>query len=370
MTDPRDQIAELLERAEELDEGPAQVAVVEEAVRIADAHHDEEAAFHARKQLVQSASFGGQPDVALVAFSWCLALCDRDPETYDEAELLWQYKWVIENLPDFPHITRRQIEDLFADMTRRYERNGSTLNAVYQIRRDVAAQMCDRQAAEEANARFERTPRDYLSNCKACVNDSTVEYRLFLGDDAGALDAARPALDGKVTCAEVPHRTYAYVLLPLLRLGKVERAARYYRAGYKLVRPNPKFVRHKAYHLAFLALTGNLDRAVRLFERHLPEAVRTPSDYWRFEFYAAARLFLDRLCEGQEIPPIRVPEELRDGAEPTLPAQAVAAWFDDRLSELAAAFDARNGNDGHTRRLGWFRDHARYAVRHPIGGKE
>jgi hypothetical protein len=370
MTDPRDQIEELLAQADALDEGPAQVALVEEAVRLADAHNDTEAGFHARKQVVQAATFGGQPDVALVAFSWCLAQCDHEPEEYDESELLWQYKWVIENLPDFPHVSRKQIEGLFADMTRRYERNGSTLHAVHQTRRDVAVQMNDRTAAEEANARFEQTPRDHLSNCRACVNDANVEYRIFLGDDAGALDAARPALEGKVTCGEVPHRTYSYVLLPLLRMGKVERAVRYYKAGYKLVRANPKFVRQKSYHLAFLALTGNLDRAVRLFERHLAEATRTPSAYWRFEFYAAVRLFLDRLTTGKAVPLVRVPEELREGPEPTRPATAVAAWLDGQLHELAIALDARNGNDGFARRLGWFRDQAWFAVPHRIDGKE
>ena len=63
-----------------------------------------------------------------------------------------------------------------------------------------------------------------------------------------------------MTCAEVPHRTHATVLLPFLRLGKLKAAERSYRAGYKMIRENPDFIGPKSYHLAYLALTGNLAR--------------------------------------------------------------------------------------------------------------
>ena len=39
---------------------------------------------------------------------------------------------------------------LFADMQRRYERAGSTLHAVHQMRRDIAVMMGDRAAADRA----------------------------------------------------------------------------------------------------------------------------------------------------------------------------------------------------------------------------
>ena len=46
------------------------LAVLEEAVRIADAHNDEELGFDARQQLIQAATFGGAPDVSLVALAY------------------------------------------------------------------------------------------------------------------------------------------------------------------------------------------------------------------------------------------------------------------------------------------------------------
>jgi hypothetical protein len=370
MSTYRHDIAELLDRAENLPEGPGQIGLCEEAVRLADTHGDEEAGFHARKQLIHAATFGGRPDLSLVAFSWCLARADQDPDAFDETELLWQYKWVVQHVGQFPHITRAQIEGLLDDMTARFRRHGSTLHAVHMIRRDLAVEMYDAATAESAHKKFRSVDRDPLSDCPACVNDGTIEYQLFLGRDEDALATARPALEGRMVCGEVPHRTYAYVVLPLLRLGKLERAGRSFKQGYKLVRANPKFVRHKAQHLAFLALTGNLARAATLFERHFVESIRSPSTSWKFEFYAAARLFLDRLMHGKAIPLLRVPEELRVNDEPTRPASQVAAWLDGQLREIAAAFDRRNGNDGFTQKIAWFHDQARFATDFPLDDRD
>src|SRR5262245_42845756 len=151
MSDYQREIAELLYQAEEMGRGPAQVALVEQAVQIADVHNDREAAFAARDELIEAATFSGRIDLALVAFSWCLAQCDRSPEDFDQDQMLWKYKWVIENLADFPQISKRQIDDMFADMERRFVAAGSTRHAVHQIRRDVAVNMGDAATGDRAH---------------------------------------------------------------------------------------------------------------------------------------------------------------------------------------------------------------------------
>ncbi|MGL6096336.1 MAG: hypothetical protein ACRC7O_11135 [Fimbriiglobus sp.] len=365
--EPRDKIASLLELSEMMDHGPAQVAVCEEAVRMADAHGDEQAGFYARKELTKAASFGGRMDLSLVAFAWCLAKVDENPDEYDEGGLLWSYKWVNQNAASFPAIPKPQILALIDDMEARFRKHGSTLHAVHMIRRDVSASMGDRAAAAASDVKFRLAERDFLSDCAACVNDSTVEYLLDQGDDVGAVAASEPALSGAVTCAEVPHRTYAYVLLPLLRLGHVERAVKCHRLGYKLIRGNPEFVRQKGYHLAFLALTGNFDRCGKIIDRHLGEAVEIPSGSARFEFYCAARLFLDRLlAAGHGGVTFRVPAEIRPLGAERMTVPQLGAWLDGQIAELAAAFDARNGNDEHAQRAAWFRDQATFAIDFPI----
>ena len=363
--DPRDQVIELLDRADELPEGPTQIAVVEEAVRVADAANDPDAQFVARKRLTRAAVFGGAPDVAMVSFAWCVAQADRDPDRFPESELLWQYKWLVDNGPNFVRISRGQIGQLFTDMAVRFARNGSTMHAVYQIRRDVAEVMGDLALARVFDAKYRTVKPDRLSNCPACVLDSTVTYHLGFEADAEALKAAKPALAGRVVCGEVPHRTHAYVLLPLLRTGKVDAAADSHRVGYRMTRDNPKFLTHNGLHLAFLALTGNYGKAAKLVSRHLPDAVATPADTWRFDFYACTRLLVDRIAAAGVNPDVTLPAAVKfpAGADGW---PALGAWLDAELDTLVAAFDARNGNDYFAVKRRRMADQARYAVRHGV----
>src|SRR2546423_171783 len=101
-----EQIIDILGEAEELDEGPGQIALTEEAVRLADTHGDDIWGYNARMQLTKAATFGGRPDVALVSFTWCLARYDREPDLFDTHQLFWHYKWVVQHVDKFPTIPR------------------------------------------------------------------------------------------------------------------------------------------------------------------------------------------------------------------------------------------------------------------------
>jgi hypothetical protein len=339
-------IRRLCNEGEGLPYSPAKVAVLEEAVRLADAHSDTAAGFRARQALINAAIFSGMPERGLAAFSWCLAQCDRDPAQFDERRLLWEYKWVADYACLFPEISRQQIEQLLDDMARRHQEAGSTLHAVHQIRRDAAVEMGDRTAAEATHAKFQKTPRDWLSNCRACVVDMDVAYYAFLGDPAQAVNEAAQVLSGKLKCSEVPHRTYPRLLEPLLRLGRPAEAMMYHHRGYRLIIGNPlDFLRFLGQHITFLTLTGNLPRAVTLVETHLGSALQSRVATYRFELFLAARILIDQLVEtGAANTPIRQPNGNSDAA-------ALACWLDTELADLAARFDARNGNDMFARRI-------------------
>lgn len=354
MSDYRDQITELLERAEALPHGASQVAICEEAVRLADRHQDMRAGFQARSQYVTATMFSGQPEKMLVAYSWLLSVFDHDPESYDAFELLWQYKWVIAALPDFPQISRRQIEEMLADMQRRYEEVGASLQAVWNKRRAAAVKMGDRTAAEHAHRELARHRRDELSDCRACEMDEEVEFAFFTADLERGVNRAKPILRGEFVCGEVPQITYAQLLRPLLQLGRGDEAMDYHLRGYRMISANPsEFVSQIAEHIEFLTLTDNLPRAGRLLEKHLALALDTTALSWRFDMYRAAKLFLERLHDkGHQTLKMRVPEYFPLYNE--MSAYRVTeldGWFTQRLDEMAQRFDARNGNSYFRERI-------------------
>src|SRR6266540_2526844 len=87
------QVDELLYEAAGLEDGPSKIALLEEAVRLADTHGDGYRGYEVRQQLIHTATFGGYPEKALVAFTWCLAQCDREREGRLDYTMMWKYKW-------------------------------------------------------------------------------------------------------------------------------------------------------------------------------------------------------------------------------------------------------------------------------------
>ncbi|MBM83542.1 MAG: hypothetical protein CMJ78_23530 [Planctomycetaceae bacterium] len=113
----------LLDEAAGSKEGPTKIAILEEAVRLADSANDVEAGITARTSLVQAATFGGAAEKALVAYAWLTAKYDEDPDYfggYGSHTFHWQMKWTLGSLSDFPGISREQIESMYEDAEKRF----------------------------------------------------------------------------------------------------------------------------------------------------------------------------------------------------------------------------------------------------------
>jgi hypothetical protein len=357
MPDYTKEFDRLLAAADRLEFGAEKTALCEEAARLADSHHDVERGFAARVELTEAASFGGQPDTLLVAFVWLLAQSDRHPELFgdwlNQHRLLWRYKWVVGDLADYTHFTREKIDELFEDMRRRYRAAGATLHAYHTMREAIAVEMGDRAAARAAHRRLARTRRDSLSNCAACVQDGLIDYHAFLGNDEAAVAAGGPILDGGMTCTSVPKVTYAKLLGPLLRLGRVEEAMRLHRTGYPLVARKDGYLTSVYQHVLFLAQTDNTARALQIAEKHLPAVLAYPTPDVRRDWFVTLRFLFDRLRGGKrrEVKLRLPPGHPLKAADDVVPVAKLFAWFDREARSLAAAFDARNGNDYFTRQI-------------------
>ncbi len=145
-------------------------------------------------------------------------------------------------------------------------------------------------------------------------------------------------------CAEIPHLTFGRVLLPLLRAGLCEAMA-YHQRGYRMVATNPAFMVVFARHIVFLCLTDNLAKALKLVERHLPDALAAPRRSLRVlsRLQAAARTpgrtaqIRDQGAPAGKRADARFKGPLRDcGVERGEVAQ--------ELRDLGVQFDDRNGN--------------------------
>lgn len=353
MTELVDQVYRLMGEAEGLPDGPAKVALVERAAAIADAHGELELAFQVRKHLLGVCLSADQSELMLVTFTWCLAQCDRDPERFPLVRILWEFRWVVSSLCTFPEVTLAKIEEMKAEMARRYQQFGASPRSFWLMCRKMAVDMGDARGAAAASACFQRSPTDWFSDGQPTELGFEITYRLFRNEPAKALAAAEPFLTRRIESEHFEGQACADVLLPMLKDGRAGEAMAYHHRGYKLRAKNVRHLDSIARHIAFLALTDNLGRAVRLFEKHLPDAVQTSNLFNRMRFLIDTLPLLDRLQRaGKEKTRIRVPPEspmADDKGRAAVPA--VREWMHTTAGELAAAFDARNGNDYYTKRL-------------------
>ena len=352
-----EQVWDLIDEAHDLPHGPTQVALGEEAVRVADSSGDLQLGFAARDELINFAQFSGQPQSSLVAFTWCLSMCDKYPDQFPESELFWKYKWIIAGLPAFPSVSRQQIEESLVDMTRRLERNGHGLKSIYKLRFRNSLNLGDFDDATAYFRKWQDAPPDDNQDCAACNLDDVVDWDIENDRDEEALKKALPLTSGRLSCAEVPHTTYASLLRCTLRLGRHADGKRFHEEGVRLIGANGgEFLREIGLHLEWLAYTTQFARGLRLLEKHLRWAFVSGDPDDRFAFFLGAHTLLDRmLTTGAEIPlHVRLPREFPvakpDGTWEPLVARD---WFGAQVAEAAKKFDARNGNDwcsGHVAR--------------------
>ncbi|QSQ19826.1 hypothetical protein JY651_31655 [Pyxidicoccus parkwayensis] len=352
--DWREQAQELWERADAMEPGEGKVRLLEEAVRLADAHSDTGLGYMLRDALIDAATFGGFPDKALVAFAWCRGQQKKDPKRFDPEGMFWKQKWVVGRIKEFPHITRKQIADALDDMEQCFAKADAGRRSVLKLRYMAAREMGDTAEAERLWAAWLEAPRDHLTDCRACELDDELDHHVDKGEWEQALRKARPILEGRQGCAEIPHLTFGTLLYPLFKLDKLEQARELHRRGYSMVAKNREFLATVGEHLEFLALTDNLSRGLSLLEKHLGWALEHPSHRDRFAFYAATAFLLERILAegGRDTVSLRLTKSFPGyRADCGYEVKALHAWVDEQAREIASRFDLRNGTDRFARLL-------------------
>jgi hypothetical protein len=353
MTDVQQRVADLLEQAERIDGRQTQIALLEEAIGLADLHADGDLGYGARKELFWRTYDVGRTDLLLVHFAWCLAYADRHPEKPYQQDMLWSYRWVVNSLIAYLEVSRAQIEDAITDMSRRYQEAGYSPRPVHVLSCDAYQYLGDRAAAAAAGRAIDRCPRDWMADSLETELAFRVDYLVFARQYQRAVTLAEPLLDGRIRDAHFESMTRCKLLVPLVKLGRVDEARRFQKQSYPYASRNPRFTGWIADQIEFLALIGDLAAAARMAERHLPGLLAQPAKGKRFLFYRSLRLLADRLrAAGRDRTTLKVPAEFEAGAASVrVRLDELTAYLDRELRSLAAAFDARGGNDYRTRQL-------------------
>ena len=320
------------------------LSVLDEIIRKADAAEHVPAGYHYRMQLIHDATFHGYQQRALVAFSWCLAQFDKEPDDFDLDELLWRYKWIVGNIHAYPQVARSKIESLLDDMERRFDEAGYSQRAVHGLRLGNTIHIGDFETADEAFALWKKSKTDFMTDCRACEENRVVEYFASKEEDEAALKQATKLFDGKLTCAEVPHITVGHVVRPHMRTGQTDKVKELHRTWYPRLQDNQEFFHPVSELMLFWVAMGDLDLAKSMFEQHAPWADTANQDR-RLRFLLTAWQLFEKLAATQSEVVVLVPQMMdiyESGG--TYSTADLSDWFLKESQAVACQFDKRNQN--------------------------
>lgn len=356
-----DELEDLIAEATESNWGAGLDGILDRALALAVEQGDESGEYRVRLQLGNNAQMTGNTDRLLSNFAWCLAKHDEDPVLFPNepdpgSDLMWQFKWMVGALGADPQFTTEQIDAVMADMDAHYRRAGLGLSGVAMARFESAFQNGHLEEAKTAFAAVQSTSRDGYSHCDACVRSVAMDYHFSTGEVEQGIAEFTEIMEGGFSCGEEPEHAMSMALVPLLREGDVEGLASLHRRSYRDARGNADNLGIIANHIAFCAITGNEARGLALAERHLPWLAHDVlSHRSHMGFLTAAALLLDKVAAaGHGGIPVRgsgsallAPFFGQRSGDLTAVELAPLCWA--AADALAAAFDARNGNDWHAR---------------------
>jgi tetratricopeptide (TPR) repeat protein len=345
-----DEIYELMERAEDLSDETAKVALLDEAVRLADADQDLDLQFGTRMMLISSCFMGGHPEKMLVAISWCLGSFDRSGDSLSNVDyevVLWQCKHAISYAPRFLQISYDQFNELLTDVLDRYEKSGISPRSVYMIACSSEMFMGHFDKATEYRHLLRQSPIDHFYEGKAWELCIDVEYLSETGQQDEALSRLEPMLENPALAEEVYPWFAHFAMMQLTQKGRVDEALQCQRRAYRMTANNPKFIDNLGQQIIFLAHIKKFPQAIKIFERHLPLAMQTLTYGARFFFYLASWFMLKRLAAaGRSELPLHLPAELQPlGIDDVYQTEALIDWFHEGFHDLELKFNQRNGND-------------------------
>ncbi|MBC1965609.1 hypothetical protein HCJ74_00490 [Listeria welshimeri] len=303
-----------------MEDTPEKVKVLERIIAGADLYNNIEDGIEAREMLIETCFTVGFPKKQLQAFSWLIKKWeDVDSDYYiDTDDLFWNYKWICADVPTFDEVSKAQIDGLLNDMKEKFEQQNYSLRPYYKVCTLAAMSMGDVEKAKELFEKWSITEGDYLNDCPACETSDQVHYFCFIQDYETAEKTAKPIIEGKQRCAEVPHLTYGNMALAYLTLGDEKMAQECFDKGYPLVEKQSSLLPPLGQLLKYLVLTNQTEKAREVINTNLEIVLQAESGLDRLIFLQAAYPLFDREKEADLI---------------------------EMTEALTAKFDARNGNN-------------------------
>ena len=215
------------------------------------------------------------------------------PNFNDFTDCLWKFKWIVSGVAKSSMIEKELIDKVNEAMLFYYERLELSLAAYYKA---LMNQNIDMGDAREAKANYElwkKLAKDDMGDCEACEASDEIAYLNFAGEHEAALELAAPILSGELTCAEVPHTTYAPILFSMIKTGKTWEAKALLPKATATIESNPRVINMVAPLIEIAVRLDERETALNLARKHSAAILESNDDLNDLRFFIAVSAFGD-----------------------------------------------------------------------------
>ncbi len=360
--DPEWIIDELLE---DTGHGKPAMEVLRNAITEADRRQDIPYMFAFRIEFCRESTFYGDGLELMVMFPELLALADKYPEQagnpryvfrYEAEHVMWVYKWVLDNCMDFYQVSMEDCRKFLEDYQERCIRMGLSLRNYYGTMYHFYWQI-DRELSEEYFRKFEKSPRDGHSDCRACERNMEIKYYLDKGDMKKAEQLSRDIENFRLTCGS-REKMSAWLRLKIAYMNYYMDHGDYETAqGYaKLVERHLSGETEYECWDNFLVCYAhtNIGRALRIYKDHWKEWLNLRCPMSSYDTDQNICLFFKELEKARKGNTVKIhydssfPLYREDGQ---YKIADLFQFYYQRARDMAGKFDRRNGTEFYTNQL-------------------
>lgn len=329
----------------DIERGAPRLNAFRNAIQQADERNELIPRFVLRYGMLQESIFSGDRYYAMIIFPELLALFDeneriRNIPQYDHSMMV-AFKWIVECAPEFPHISKAEIDSYFRLFKRRLLERGHSLS-IYHMKRCLFYMHCDKGIAAADFYRFLDAPLDDISDGKALYHDQQAMYYLSIGEEEKALKAAEPIFSGELTSNALPQATHHFFIRFYLDRGEYAKAMEHAKHAERRSDGDPYYLDILGTLLALYGMTEP-EHGLRLFVKNHEHYAKSRSPLLRMYFAIGAYHLFRALPDHAVLPDgCALP---KDSGLQEMDIPALRAHFEAAAKELAQKFDARNGTD-------------------------
>jgi hypothetical protein len=335
------QIQKLLLQRDKFSSPDDRIALLKQAINLADAHNDVEWAFDLRLDLIRDEKDTSRCDESLPAFTWILDAYDRNPELFDEEDFLWEYKWMLGSVRRNSSISLEQMETITEDFKTRLLRNGYSLRPYYTTKIHTAFFLDNLDDAKKYIDLRNKEIKDEMANCRACELDDDVELEFRLGNYEKALTVGNNMLTKKIICTHMPFSCYCTCVKYFQKSGDMEKAYEYFQKAEADLAELSDTSQISEIGIMIRFLTDyDKEKAWSFFEQHAHWNVNS-EDYLDFLFSVSVL----PLLKSKETKILNVNSSLEWYREDnTYDIEEIYNYYYKKAKDLAERFDRRNGS--------------------------